>query len=476
MPTSGFQKFTNILIGLILFSLPWQARYLVEVGQLNNGPYEYSTIALYGTDLLILTALLTGLSVRRPDDNRGWRHKIYWLIIIALLALTCASVFVGGDRLLVLQVLFRMFIGLGLAWLIFSQNLTGSKILSIILISVCCQGLLALYQFNAQATWGNKWLGMAAHYPQDLGVSVVEAVGPNGQTERWLRSYGALDHPNMLGGWLALGLLLAAYWFANLYRQGYSRPKEIGLSFALIIASAGLFVSFSRASLVGAAIGLLLMFLTNLEQWRRYLAAAAIIAGTGLILIMPYGYLYQSRLSALEDTDVGSRLEIKSLADRATYLRDAKALIARHPLWGVGAGNYGLAVARDITPKQLSYRYQPVHNVFLLVLAEIGLIGLAAWLLLLGRLAWDSLRHLSKPDHALSLSILILLFTLMFFDHWLWSLHFGILFFWLAVGLIIKLNQATLIFSLTEEMNNEAPLNQSGSQAHQNVDLPSASH
>ena len=49
---------------------------------------------------------------------------------------------------------------------------------------------------------------MAVHKAEELGTSVVETVGADGLGERWLRAYGGLDHPNILGGILAVALLL----------------------------------------------------------------------------------------------------------------------------------------------------------------------------------------------------------------------------------------------------------------------------
>jgi len=43
--------------------------------------------------------------------------------------------------------------------------------------------------------------------------------------------------------------------------------------------------------------------------------------------------------------------------------------------------------------------------------------------------------------------ILVALVVIMSFDHWLWSLHFGVLFFWLVLGIIIKKEDKKINFS-----------------------------
>lgn len=505
------QKISDWLLLAAIFLLPWQTRYIIEAGQLNKGPYEYTTLALYGTDLLILAALfLAAVNIfLNKEKNAHWPHKNFWLLIIGLLFFTCFSIFASSDRLITLYALARLSIGVGLAWLIIYSRINYKKILAVIVMAASLQGILAVGQFIKQETLGNKWLGLAAHYPSDLGVSVVETASV--PIERWLRAYGSLDHPNLLGGFLGLGLIITFYLFINLnktkYQNCHCEPvaqrmaparhrkrsvagrwqslcisikqinyQELALSFALILITAGLFVSFSRAAILSAGLGLIILFIGHFKNWRLFLTPALIIGVTVIALIIPYGHLYRARVGVFDPATVGARLEVKSLDERSSYNRQAWELIKKHPLWGVGAGHYGLAISQEIIPQQLSYYYQPVHNVFLLVWAELGAVGLFFWVVLLVKLLLDIILSFRAKPHwttaqgklknffntfknlegilhqtaaaglvqndknGLALAIFILPLTIMFFDHWLWDLHFGVLFFWLIVGLVIKLS------------------------------------
>ena len=74
---------------------------------------------------------------------------------------------------------------------------------------------------------------------------------------------------------------------------------------------------------------------------------------------------------------------------------------------------------------------QPVHNVFLLILAENGVIGLLLFAALLLAVA----RNVKgKVKTALFLTIL----TYASVDHFLWTLAQGQLMFWLILGYIIS--------------------------------------
>ena len=75
--------------------------------------------------------------------------------------------------------------------------------------------------------------------------------------------------------------------------------------------------------------------------------------------------------------------------------------------------------------------YQPVHNVFLLIWAEIGIIGL---LFFIGLLLCVINKKGSK-NLIVSMPLLAAMIMIFLFDHWWWSLHFGVLFFWLVLGI-----------------------------------------
>jgi len=69
-----------------------------------------------------------------------------------------------------------------------------------------------------------------------------------------------------------------------------------------------------------------------------------------------------------------------------------------------------------------------------LVGAETGPIGL---LFFISLPVYFFIKGLRKNNFFIP-SILLSLIVMMTADHWWWSLHFGILFFWLAMGLMVR--------------------------------------
>ena len=125
------------------------------------------------------------------------------------------------------------------------------------------------------------------------------------------------------------------------------------------------------------------------------------------------------------------RLETKSITERVASNHDAWQIIQNHWLFGVGIKNYGLGVYNEIDGREPAYFYQPAHNVFLLVWAEIGIFGLICFLVFL----FSGFVILWRRRNLEALALLTALIVIMCFDHWLWSLSFGIYLFWLVIGI-----------------------------------------
>jgi O-antigen ligase len=114
------------------------------------------------------------------------------------------------------------------------------------------------------------------------------------------------------------------------------------------------------------------------------------------------------------------RLETQSIALRREGYGDARTLIGIHPLYGVGVGNYTAAL-QALYPYRTGPALEPVHNVFLLLMVEIGLVGIS--LLGIGTIAL--LYH--HRSHMIALGAFgIALLAIAIFDHYLWSLWHGL--------------------------------------------------
>jgi O-antigen ligase len=354
--------------------------------------------------------------------------------LFSLVIFIFISIFAAPDTFLALYHYFVFLAGLSLFFIIRSgtskldyQESIFNK-LSLIysfLASILFQALLGIYQFFSQSAFAFKYLGLSAHYPGVLGTSVIETV--NG---RWLRAYGGMDHPNILGGVLALSLILAAYLLAKKKIISNTKQKlsSIFLFIFYFISLYALFFTFSRGAWLALGAGLfalLLIFIVNKDKWilSRFIALLFFSAILVCIAAAPYQDLLMVRV------DAQTRLEQKSITEREAYIHEAKDVIRANPLTGVGAGNYTLAL-NQTEAKKAVWDYQPVHNVFLLLWAECGFFSLISFLIFFFYLLKNGRKEM------FAWAIVATLLVIMMLDHWLISLPFGIILLFFLLGLI----------------------------------------
>jgi O-antigen ligase len=436
-----FSKIIEYGLYLVVFLLPIQTRWIIKAGF-----NEYQTYSLYGIDILLIIILLLfiicemALLRLATAGEKHHNNRIICWFLGGFLLISAISSLLATNKLLALYKFSWLILGVGLFWLIARANYNKLKLIYAMFAGIFLQAILGIWQFLSQSSFSNKWLGLATHNPAQLGTSVVEFIARDGIGERWLRAYGGLDHPNILGGVLAIGMLLLIGQMV--IKQSFNAKffKIINWIF-LAIFSVALFFTFSRGAWLAVLAGGFFMLISfaikrDLKSQKEMLIAilfSSILIG---ILFFQYNELVITRL-----TD-NSRLEIKSKVERVASYHEAIEMIKKYPITGVGLGNYTLALSRQI-PNQESFYYQPTHNVFLLIWAETGIFGL---LFFIGLLINLFARCFTSRNNV-AVASLIVLIILMSIDHWLFSLHFGILFFWLVLGIAASEERKSLKFN-----------------------------
>ncbi|MGW0916347.1 O-antigen ligase family protein [Streptomyces sp. NPDC002784] len=258
---------------------------------------------------------------------------------------------------------------------------------------------LLAWSFVALAGWQGA-LGVH-QYVTGTGASY------QGEPVRAVGTFGAQDVMGMatvvsLGLVCALGLALGR----TPVRQ---RMIAAGCALALLLPLA---LSFSRGAWIATAVACTLQL--ALAGPRRALTVAAAVTAVAVILVGGFGLgsaMLQQRISSITQvTDAPDQ----SVTDRYTMWAAAAGMWREQPLTGVGLKGFpehrdahaslALSAASDTEGAGAGFRKQPLlspHNMYLLVLAEQGLIGLLAlaggWLALLV-CALRRLRGTTAPD------------------------------------------------------------------------------
>jgi hypothetical protein len=246
---------------------------------------------------------------------------------------------------------------------------------------------------------------------------------------QFLRVYGLSSHPNVLAGHFAIGLVLC--WGLAFGRRPIERARLVVTWAALLVT---LLLTFSRSGLLGAVVAMAVSAI-----WMNRTGLGRLIAGLGSWLAICAAIMIVLFVWALRCLPTGSAVTDLLLRPEGTTRRfglmgTALRLLADHPLGGVGARNFSSAT-RAITPDQTAL--DSVHNVPLLIGAELGLTGLAlvgvvvAVLVAVGCRRWSARSmHLWHGPVAGGLAALALISL---FDHYPWSVpQGGLLGGWLA--------------------------------------------
>lgn len=426
------------IVGLIPLSLGfWYYRVILPIPH-NRVYFTYDHALLFLSDALALCATLvwifTRLSRIQVDKytdtqavngtsrsmpvGRNTRYAI--LLLSAFCLLSSFSIFWSPD--------WRTSIYISLHfWLVFALVMSlrdfphaWSGLMLGFCAALAMQIATGIPEFALQTTRFLAPLGL--NWPGLLDVSVRGAsIVRLADGLSFLRAYGTLPHPNILGGFTLLFLLGPAALFLR---------KEKPNLLALILFSLGvilLALTFSRSAWLGF-IFFLLVFVWKHKAFNHARLIAFIVVGvmSFTLTLLPLQRLVQARIN-----DSTSNTEKFSITARNFLTREALQMIRERPLSGAGIGGFVLQLAERAGQ---GYIVEPVHNLFLLAGAELGIPGLlilVGLFILLGR----GVVKTKKLESVLAGATLTGIGVIGLFDHYLWTLAPGRLMLGLALGL-----------------------------------------
>ena len=283
----------------------------------------------------------------------------------------------------------------------------------VLALTVIVQFALVAWQAVTQSTApiGALFNGWSREFSADDSVAVV-AVLPG--VDRWLRAYGSFPHPNILGIFLSIALVMLSL------RAEPSRLVRV----AQLAGVIGLALTFSRSAWLALSLAMVSWVVTA-RAWRdipgwigrqlRTQRALVVLVAIGLVL------------SGARATQLNAFPEANSLSQRQIYDDGAWTLVAQgRP---VGAGNILIAEQRERIAVG-----EPAHNVLLITLAELGPLGVLAWLVLLATIVASAWRRADAGARGAFVALVVLV-PLLFLDHYLWTQPTGRI--WLVLALAV---------------------------------------
>lgn len=389
----------------ILITLPFNLTYQLPLHVLffNTDPfvngmytnYLVPTLSVLDIGLVLLTFSYIYEYGLKHTKVILQKYKLYFvlfaifLVLQNLLKLNLVSI-IGSVRLL-LAILTLLF---SIDYFKIQQHKEILKYVALVtFINVLIQGIIGILQFKGGASLGLSFLGESQIISGMQGSSFVTL---NGAV--FLRAYGAFPHPNILAGYLIMSILLCIYLLKN--SKGSYKVLAI-----ITAALSGVFVlfTFSRIAILLAILIFVVTLLSLLSKKKLYSFAP-------ILLITRFLNLFSGG-----DT---------SWKDRVNLMKSSFLVIKNNLILGTGLGNFTKGM-EGYVPKTTNeiFLVQPVHNVLLLMFAELGILGTLLYLLFMGKIL---LSNTSKMDWFKWL-IVITLVVIGCFDHYLWSLPQGMI-------------------------------------------------
>jgi hypothetical protein len=250
------------------------------------------------------------------------------------------------------------------------------KLMFMVVIAGFFQGLIAIAQYSLQDSVGLKMFGelnleartpdVALFYMQD-GTKWIFEKG-EGVAKQIIRASGTLPHANILGGFLVMSTILT-YQFASVLKRW--------LPLVLFVQILAMFLTFSRGAIISwtiaSGVWVAFQFLLKGRPW-RVASMIVISAGLSFFLLFPQilnrgGLVVATKLSAASDQM------------RLSYEAIAWSMFKTHPIFGIGFDHFFIELDHYsggfLAPTL-------VHNIFLLIGAETGVLGLTAFLSFIG--------------------------------------------------------------------------------------------
>ena len=562
---------------LFLFSLPFSIRKVFAVFTADGTFNEYLDVSLYLSDVLLCITLILYILENKSYilSISYWRkmfHVEHLLLPIFIPAFfifwSGLSIFWSESLSLAWFTFLRLIEGFLLYLYILMQNVPRGtlspqstkcstwNILQIasltIIVSAFFQSLVAILQFIRQKSLGMSFLQESVFSVYDPGVAKIAIDG-----HIFVRAYGFFPHPNVLGGFLAISLLITMIhpliFKSKMFHVEHSYPNQPnqpnvprgtfssfisaivhkcstwnivsknnqmfhvehpvyiwGYRVVIFAQLLALSFSFSKSAILAFIIGLIIAFFSIQKMFhvehlqpnqpnvprgtfKKSLSEYIAKCSTWNIDQVSVGRIFKKMfhvehwivilavvLSGMAALSFDLKLFFtQPLLERLFYMQAIEGLYKAYFFQGLGIGQFVFDMQQFFDEKLLVWQLQPIHNVFLLIWSEAGIVGLGLFLWFLiyafleneknvprGTLAvetekcstWNigdtSPTKMFHVEHSVDIgpggisesrqkvisaylfrSILIVIILIILFDHYFWDIQQGQLLLWMMLAL-----------------------------------------
>lgn len=198
------------------------------------------------------------------------------------------------------------------------------------------------------------------------------------------RSAGTFSTVMTFGG---ITMILASLYTAFAVGERISAKIRIANCLAAAAAILGLVFTFTRSSWLGMLASSATIIYKSRKKWLVAFAAGMVV----LVLLVPSRY--KARVESIWNPHYRTNVQ------RMELLRGGWSILREHPVFGVGTRDLA-SLYREHMPEGAIYVHGHMHNIFLQVAVQTGIVGLTAFCALFVcffRLVWSNLRLPLEP-------------------------------------------------------------------------------
>lgn len=353
---NSWDYFNDWIIFLFITLLPTQfgKHFFFPFSYISGVRVDYLSPTLYVTDILAFILISLNIKIvlktlyskfyspfRSPPIQETKEGILLFCILII-------NILFSLSPLISFYWIFKVFEVLSVVIIFSRGKWDDKKILAGFLMGATFTFGLSLMQYvNKHAIQGIfYYFGERALVLSTPGVAKASLAG----TE-FLRPYATFSHPNSMAGFFLL-----VYFFVLAYKP-FSR-FFLAKHTLLFLSTLLIFFSFSKVAII---IFLLLNSVYFLRRYTLHGCRPCMIARILTLFVVSFIFIQANT----DPLTIQKRLEL---------LRNALDIIIRFPIMGTGIGAY-LIAQKDFVSKFPLFFNQPVHNIFLLYTAQLGIIG-----------------------------------------------------------------------------------------------------
>ncbi len=371
---------------------------------------DYLSPTLFLTDITIFITLLLWICFPHKTTKKIPR-VISWktiALLLGILVYVISNIYFSASAPVVLFRWIKV-IEFGLFGYYIVQTRPSLQTTSMsITISMMYSSVIAITQFIFQHSIGGIfwYLGERSFDISTPGIARVNWCWfTTTNCVELLRPYGTFPHPNVFAGFLTVAICLTIWQILSHPLQ--NKKMRMWYWITMIVSGIALMLTFSRGVWLIGIIGILTI--VGVLQKRTIIQIVTWITISCLACVVVAFPYFLSLIKQSESVIIRDELSRVAIAMWKTY-----------PLLGVGFNAF-LVQLPNVLPARYLFFLQPPHSVYLLLLSELGIIGV-------GSIGWCLYKLITKLFHLpskLPLIIILLYGLLGAFDHYPMTLQQG---------------------------------------------------